>query len=796
MKKGYFVLFIVVFALLMFPPGTTAKADTDASLKVNVEAGLSNEAKDYRSYPIVITIKNNGNDFKGDLVVTVPKDYTSFYNKIFPLKISSGTTKVIKFTMPGFEQGLLNQIRTNNQPVNLLHIFKGDWEDGNEIKLGKAYDLMPSFVDPTELFIGTLTNSPDSLNNIKLSSFQNKNPRVLAIKKDNLPEEGNGLAMFDVIVVNDFDLRTLSKKQSDALKEWVLNGGNLIVGSDVAAAGLSGEWASILPFSIKGDTVINDVKMMNDLSNEPLSGPLRVQTGTAGKSAHILYGKPNLPLVIAESHGLGQVIQAAIDLGDPVFSNWKSAPVFYEHIFQQTVDLNLNNPQNNMAQQNLRAMSEDFKTNSDMPIGWLALLFVVYLILITFVSYLILKKMDKREWSWVIIPVFAICCSLILYGIGAKGRIGNYQARSLSVLFLNDTGYATGVGNTAFLSHSGGHYRLEVKGDGDVEPGSMRNIVPTNTKLNKQFPFVHSGGESTVIDYQNIAFWSPESAEVNYKISDFGTLVAHLTFNGQSIEGTVKNNTKYTIEQAAIYSSFDQYKIGTLKPGEEKKVAVKVSSGAIAIPQPSNSFGSTGRGNRNEVMNEAINLLNINKNDGPVLGGFISQPLNQLTINGKTPKVEAVTAVLQPIDISYSKNLSGPVSFQITDPELSGDLDDYRKIMDESVTQYKAASFGSGTHYGIYRLPRDFRDLSLEVSDLKVEIPSPSNGPHFPQQLKMSIYNNQTGKYEEWTGSEFSKSGKDAEDYINANGEIKIRMIGSGDTWLPVLTVKGEVGHD
>ena len=200
---------IMLVLFLLIPISTSAKENVQ--LKVNVDAGFSNQAKTLRSYPVTITIKNNGDDFQGDMVLTVPKDFSGFYNRVFHLKIPSGTTKEVKFTMPAFEQSMISDIQRGHR-VNFLHIYDGKWQEGHEVDLGKAYDLMPLFGDPTQLYIGALTNNPDALNSLKLTNYQQQTPRVIVLSKDSFPDDGDALATLDTIVIGDFDIKTLSEK--------------------------------------------------------------------------------------------------------------------------------------------------------------------------------------------------------------------------------------------------------------------------------------------------------------------------------------------------------------------------------------------------------------------------------------------------------------------------------------------------------------------------------------------------------------------------------------------------------
>ena len=75
-------------------------------------------------------------------------------------------------------------------------------------------------------------------------------------------------------------------------------------------------------------------------------------------------------------------------------------------------------------------MFPSFKVSAPLIFG----IIIFYIILIIPVLYFILKRKDKREYAWWIIPVVALLTSIAIFGYGAKDRIGRAQIQQSAVL--------------------------------------------------------------------------------------------------------------------------------------------------------------------------------------------------------------------------------------------------------------------------------------------------------------------------------------------------------------------------
>lgn len=163
-----------------------------------------------RQIPVFAEIRSTDTDFQGWLEVSIPLvENGKIYRK--EIILAAGESIKLSCIIPlsgGFGQ---LEIKLVDENTNLV------LESLDPIKLGNYEKI---------LFAAVLTDSPDSLkyvDNLEIKPFLFNN--------ETFPDEVAYLDMFDILVINDFDTSLLNDNQVKAIKQWVLDGGSLVLGS-------------------------------------------------------------------------------------------------------------------------------------------------------------------------------------------------------------------------------------------------------------------------------------------------------------------------------------------------------------------------------------------------------------------------------------------------------------------------------------------------------------------------------------------------------------------------------------
>ncbi|MFD2656739.1 hypothetical protein [Gracilibacillus thailandensis] len=777
-------LFVLLFMCLAYSDTSTAYADDQDRLEIKVEAGIDGKAKEGKGYPVTLTITNNKEDFNGDLVITLP-----VVNKVLPIDIASGTTKTISFSIQGMQE-MMHYQPNANQNEQLFHLYEGDWKDGNEVTLDSNLDLNPTYIQPDKLVIGVLSDRPDSLNYLKLTSFFGSDPEVINLDESMITDDSLGLDIFDLLVVNDYSIAQLPTQKQESIKEWVQNDGTLITGSKPGLKQQFGSLADILPLTITGQEEVEQIRGFEAISQEPIEADrIELFTGEVDEEAAVLYQEGDIPLVMEKRIGKGAVTQIAFDLGLSQLADWQGNDPLWQSIGNDNgnVDAYMNNIGMRTVDR-LRDISRTFPTLANLKVSTLAILFTVYLLVIIPILYFVLKRMDKREWAWIIIPVFAIVSSVGLYTIGAKDRGGAIKTNVMSVISLDEQGMGSGEGVISMLSKGSGSYTLSM--DSTFNPIPSEDLYGPQ-KTYADLPFLETEENKENVHFQQVEFWSPRSVAFDQPVKEYGQISSSFSFANGTISGQVTSNFEFDLHDVYLISGQNYQEIGELAAGETKEVSFSAENQDY-FQQPTeqvayNLFGHSGQTGQQsdeqikaELLSVAIrNEIDRNVNT-PMLIGFTDQSLVPVTINGDETNQNNHHLFMQPTTIDLADDETSALSMDLQMPTVSIDQG---QIYHNGIEQGDPfIEVSAGSYLLTYELPTVLGERSFQMDELAIRLPNNRNG------LTFSLYNKQSDSYDSIDQNSVSYDQNAAADYLNQN-QILIQVSAASDSPIDVPTV-------
>ncbi|MFD2749639.1 hypothetical protein ACFSUM_04350 [Virgibacillus siamensis] len=785
-------LFVLIFTLLGIDYTYTAHADEQDRLEIKVEAGLNGKAKRSEGFPVTLTITNKQEEFTGDLVVTLPAG-----NKVIPIDIATGTTKSISFALPAMQE--MNRFGPRpNQNSQQFHLYAGDWEDGHEVPIDTSLEVTPTYLPPNKLVIGVLSDRPDSLNYLKLTSFYGNNPEVITLEASDIPEDSGGLDALDLLVINDYSVAELPEQKQEAIKNWVRNGGSIATGSEPGLKQQLGTLADILPVTITGKKTVQKIQGFKDLYKKPIqANNLELFKGKIDKDAAVIYKDGSIPLVVEKNIGKGDITQFTFDIGHPALADWKGN----DPLWQQIGDGNRQNPGMNSRNvypgEDLGNIVRTFQSLANFNVSTLVLVFAAYLLVILPVLYFVLKRMDKREWAWIVIPVLAIVSSVGLYTVGAKDRGGAVKTNLMSVISVNEQGLGSGEGAIALLSKGSGSYTLSVNNAFDPFPGERRFRAPSQQQSYSDLPMIEASGNKATVQFRNVEFWSPRSVEVEYPVKKYGQFASNLTHGNGEISGKITNNFDYDFQEIYLISGNDYHKIGGLAAGETKKVNFDVKNKTF-FQKPTNQaayqlFGRPGQlGQQSDEQKKAALLSNAIRNykdssrNTPMIIGFTDESLYPVTVNGDETVQNNLHLFMQPAAIQLPEKDTSSLTSEINVPKVSVESGQIYHNGTRQGEQFFEAS--SGSYLLTYDLPETLSDRSFQLNELRINIKSRRNG------LTFSLYNAKNDSYDTVDQNVASFNQKADKKYLHNNQIVlKVSSSADGPIEVPAVTVEGVI---
>lgn len=789
----------------------------DDSVEISVEYGVNGKIQMGKGFPMSISLTNQGEKLSGDLVIYSSPNYQSIGNIVIPVELPKGETKVYRLSIPGYDERLNYQQQQNK--LEFVRLYKGDWEDGKKITLEGNKNLRPSYFPDNRIVLGVLSDSPDTLNFLKLTRFNGEPIEFLTLKDKDISDDSKGLEMFDVIVVNDYNVAGLSNVKQQALKDWVRAGGHLMIGSNPNITQQLGEVADLSLMTVKGQSTFADLNFLPKSKNEPTPSfnKVEIMTGDLKDNTKVYYADHSLPMVMNKSYGLGEVSQFAFNIGSQSLSKWEPYTAWWDDVLRKTIVKDIHGQKYNV--ENLFTQFGnivDAFPSSFISFKLLIIFFAAYLIFLVPVLYLVLKKLDKRENSWWIIPAVAVISSIAIFIVGAKDRIAGSQLNDISVLSIDDTGNANGYGAVSILTNSGGDYTLTVKpGEFNPIPRSRRYTDSADYLLN--YAMVENGVDQTKITFNDVEYWSIRSAVGEIKPKELGKLTPNLKMENGKIVGTIESSLTFDLDEAYLLTGVNGYPLGTIKAGSTSNISVKLTKNNIenivSAPHSSvasaifpgfynNQYGGPTGGpidkenlNKwkkyellNTVLNQKIYQSDLNQ---PLIVGYSSDSLLNVEINHKQAKASSLTLVTQGAKVIPAFDGAFTLSEKSLQPQLSIFEGSGGEIYHNGLlTGENFVAVEPGKYLLTYHLPDQIMVDQVFLNKLKLTL-SRSDGSLY------HIYNAKTSEFdlldEKKTTIAFEKNVKD---YLTKDGSIVLMFEKNNrnnpDTKVPTVYLEGE----
>jgi hypothetical protein len=799
-------LILMVIGLFLYPSYSNA----ETNLEVKVEFGVDNKVQMGKGHQIRIELVNKGDATKGDIVVFSSPTYNMAGSYLIPVEIEAGGSKTLELAVKGTSDHMsYNYSGTRNDFVSF---YEGGVEKGKEVKLKGNANAQPRYIGDNRVVLGVLSNNHDAVNFLKLVKYQNESMELLNINSENIPNESYGLELFDVLLVHDFPLATLTAPQQEAIKDWVNNGGSLIFDTKV---GLSQDLGNLQEFQLLDPTDETSLLKLNEKSSFP---DLPIFTGNIIKEdATVLTRDGETPITLMMNAGTGTVTQITSNLASPLFGEWSELNTWWSSVLQKVTTKSPNHykmPVMEELSHQLSPIGEAFP-GSIVSVPLLIGAFAIYLILVIPVLYIILKRTDKREQAWWIIPAVAIFTSVAVFGIGAKDRISGTQVNESSILLLdNETETASGYGVASILTNSGGDYKMETGENTTLFP--MTYGYNENFELMRNYAYVSSLSQGTEIKFNNVEYWSTRTSIGNVNALPLGKIEHAISMKDGKVQGTISNQMQYELKDAFILSGRNSEPLGDIKAGETVDLEYEVSGGNVAnaLTAPSSASATKAFPNFQSYYNQGpganqiekheledykkfqmLDLL-VNRKDifsiasQPILVGYVTDGVMNTKVDGKSGKSNASHLVVLPITITNS----GGGSFSFTEEHLSPSVEVAEG--ETGMVHHNGLEFGEtyvflggGTYDFTYSLP-DMVDITKdEMREVKLKLRTRDGS------VEYYIFNHKTGEAELLENKSSITLEGNLLDYFNEQGGITVRLRVPNnfdmDIQLPGVQVEG-----
>lgn len=796
-KKFVMVIsaFMIYFILL---PSIEALAAPE--LNVKVTTGFNGKAKYGEGLPISLTVENKGDAFSGDIVLDLAESYNLGNAQSIPFEIGAGETKTIQVGASGLAEDYMYQ--GNN--VQMIHFFEGGWEKGKSITFKGNKTFKTSFQDPATIYYLTLTESADRLKVLnQLKQPNQMNDEIIHVAQQSdfvLPEEAVAWEMADYIIIDEFVIADLTEQQQQALIDYVSYGGIMVVGASDNVAAELGSISGYLPLNLHTTTQSITAQQASALTaNNLLSNDLKIYDASLTSGSAPSIQLDGTLLAATKQVGSGTIIQTTFSLGDaplaadPVYSDLMSS-ILQSVQVKNTQSMYGYNTQDELVYNlgGTNSLFSSFKVSTPLMIG----IVIVYMIIIVPLLYIILKRKDKREYAWGIIPLTAIIASLAIFGYGAKDRIARPQVQQSSFLQVNEDKSLHGYYAESILSNKGGDFTFEAPVSTTMVAQRGTNSFTGQTANVHENAIMEKHATNSELTFRDVGYWSVSSLFGETQVQDVGNFEVDLRVDSSKILGTVQNNFPFGLKDVAIWSGSKLYKLGDLAVGE--KLEVDKDLGTVMLMPISNPYVNTNYGafanNQMDLLTQrkqalySSSIMFKNSNSAPAITGFAEDNILPIELKDKKAELSALHLVIQPF--TATTIFSGEFTLPANMFTVNVNTEEYGKYM-EPVQNSNLEWYLDDGEYNVFwtvpeTLPVD------KVNWTQLQIANTDRNSH-----TIEIWNLKTESFEEITESRFTLT-ENIDTYINETGIIHYKLIkksvqGDPYTRLPEVRVKGEV---
>ncbi|MFJ6210676.1 hypothetical protein [Lysinibacillus sp. NPDC092081] len=781
------LLFMLVISLIL--PMEQAKAA--ATLDVQAKVGIAGKAKYQTVVPLKVTVKNNGADFSGDLVINASSSYEATSAQVLQIDIAAGEEKTFDIYIDG-----------NYSNADAFAFFEGSIEKGKKVAYEGTKQLQANFLDPSSVFIYTLTDKSDRLSAfLRLSQLAPQNNvevfNLNQMKDYTLPEDPQGFAMANVIVIDEIAIADLSQKQQESLLKWVQNGGTLLVGAANQVNTTAGIFKDYLPLVLSEQMTSVSAESLSKLSGGgTFTQPISVYGATENQGSIPVLTENNKVLAAKKKIGSGEIIQTAFSLGDQPLASMDGYPALVANLLniqkmsQQGVMVNGQSPLDQISYE-LRNVNELFPS-FEVSVSYMLIVIILYILIIGPILYFILKKIDKREHAWWIIPAISIVLSIALFIFGAKDRIGQPQIQQSAFYKVNEDSSLNGYYVESILTNRSGDF--VVNADKDTSALALRNsnnFAGTREDLH-EISYVKENANGSTLTLRDLRYWSVQSFAGKTAAQNIGKMDIDITLKNEKLTGTIKNNFPFALKDVTLISGIKEVKLGDIEANGILKVDTELKATVLQKPSDFTSYNFNNYPAKKEdlkpsrierMKSMAIPLVENDKK--PIITAWADQAIAGVELE-TSANMSPISYFVQPFDGKVE--LSGPFTMKRNNFTYSVNPlspNSYAEKVDEQLNNWRLTE---GLYEVTIAMPDKFMNSVQTLNELTV-----SNKDI--DRMQLSIWNNETKNYEPMVDTKqvFTDNIKK---YFNDKDELLIEVKFGPDqtgeeTKLPDVELKG-----
>lgn len=530
-------------------PTVVTQRDADLSLTAHVRGNGSYRVGSW--LPVTVTVQNDGADMVGDVRISSSGDSAQY-----------GTT----VDLPrGSRKSVTVYVRTNRFARRLtVRMLQGSTQVVQQQIVVEPHSVLERLVAVASGGTTAFRMPPTLADGAKIVAV----PIAVA----DFPAQFAGFSSFDALVLDDLPLNELQPAQTQALREWIIQGGQLIInggqGAERTLASLPDE---LRPVTLAGTSSTVAADLLLDPPDGATAFNVAHATALPGSTAmgnvalaaatdqQVLFGRPL---------GKGSILFSSLRLNEPALAAWERAGAFWSDLLAERDMLPPgfgpdNTSPEQMAEGNIASALTRLPALALPSLTLLGLLLLTYVVLAGPVTYLVLRKLDRQALGWVVVPALTVLFAGIGYGVAYAQRGGDVIVNEITLIQPLGEGHARVRAFVGLFSPAHRSYSIDLPQQQLLRPLPLGGAWDTTEQ-----PGFFSPTSAREVE---VPQWSMR-ALMGESVQPFDGLRATVRLDGHTLQGEVINDTDRVLRDVALVQDVNVGKVGDLLPGERKTV--------------------------------------------------------------------------------------------------------------------------------------------------------------------------------------------------------------------------------
>ena len=577
-KRGCAIICCLIAVLCACAGSSRVLAETKGDL-----SGTVTVAKKDKDCVLQVQVSNTGADFDG----TVRLVFSGTENEhgcAFDQRIAlpQGGQKEYTLTIPSVD---INQTKGNGVLAFLD-------QKGTVV----ASEAFPSIFGKERrgIQVGVLSDHFDQLSWMAMSGQtyylhgRDQNLYLTQLDADTLKDT---IGQMYFLVIDAYDVDSLGKENIRAVKQWVSNGGWLLIGTGARVSDTLDGFGSQFTQIRYGNGTKPGTQESQQLrqrysgfENLDFADMTVAQLQSDSSSA---YDSDIYPGWV-DSYGDGAIGVCAISFSEPEMQKATSDLCYsiYDQVASYSKSISQYQEEDEWGWSGRNAFGVIDHANTSLDFSWLKVLMVIYVVAVGPVVYLLLSRLKKRDWYWIAVPVLGLCFIGVVFFFGRGLKL--HETRAYAVTAQPADGNDTAKISTYYNAYHSG-----------VKPWQVLlsdNYTYAGTGINEYYGTGSSRADASKYHYRVIydngvsIGTKPQSNFENTYLFAAGTAKGCGTIDTEDLivsqvrqEGTVQNNTGYDFPYLLLVSDDYLLVMEDVKAGE--RVAINAKNKKILYSQ-------------------------------------------------------------------------------------------------------------------------------------------------------------------------------------------------------------------